>query len=93
MAFSIGLGSGRQADRNPDAGYMNSFSHINGPAEYHAPWVQSRIVSDGTREQIIAWLVWNDPNGCYTDEDSLAEGFERLTRQRAVEIMKAQLLR
>jgi hypothetical protein len=25
------------------------------------------------REALIAWLVRNDPNGCYTDEDATAE--------------------
>ena len=26
-----------------------------------------------TREQLIAWLCWCDPNGCYSDEDCAAE--------------------
>lgn len=26
-----------------------------------------------TREQLIGWLVWCDPNGCYTDEDNAVE--------------------
>lgn len=25
------------------------------------------------REALIAWLVRNDPNGCYADEDAIAE--------------------
>jgi hypothetical protein len=30
-------------------------------------------VDDNDRESLIRWLVWNDPNGCYTDEDAIAE--------------------
>ena len=26
-----------------------------------------------TREKLIAWLENNDPNGCFTDEDAIAE--------------------
>lgn len=26
-----------------------------------------------SRESLIRWLVWNDPNGCYTDEDAMLE--------------------
>jgi len=63
------------------------------PAENQAPRVQERILIEGTREQIIAWLVWNDPNGIYTDEDSAAEGYAVLTRVRAAQIMREQLAR
>ena len=31
-----------------------------------------------TRDELIAFLVWNDPNGVYTDEDSEAEGIPPL---------------
>lgn len=31
------------------------------------------IVDTNSRESLIAWLCWNDRNGCYTDEDSIAE--------------------
>lgn len=34
-------------------------------------------VSKATRPQLIAWLVWNDPNGCYTDADMRTE-FDRV---------------
>ena len=26
-----------------------------------------------SREQLIEWLCWNDRNGCYRDEESMAE--------------------
>ena len=61
------------------------------PAEYHAPWVQDRIIAEGTRDQIIAWLCWNDPNGVYRDQDSTAEGYAALTRDRAADIMRSQI--
>jgi hypothetical protein len=38
------------------------------------------------REQLIAWLSWNDRNGIYTDEDSEREGFEPITLEEAKEI-------
>jgi hypothetical protein len=38
------------------------------------------------REQLIAWLTWNDRNGIYTDEDSEREGFEPITLEEAKEI-------
>ena len=28
------------------------------------------------RKDLIAYCVWNDPNGCYTDELGAVEGFE-----------------
>jgi hypothetical protein len=39
------------------------------------------------REDLIAWLVWNDPNGCYRDEDCDFEGFDRLTLGGALELV------
>jgi len=37
------------------------------------------------RESVIAWLVWNDPNGSYTDHASEVEGYDPLTLEEAVE--------
>jgi hypothetical protein len=31
------------------------------------------LPEDPTREQLIEWLDWCDPNGCYTDEDNAVE--------------------
>lgn len=36
-----------------------------------------------SRERCITWLVWNDRNGCYTDEDRAAEGWAPLKRREA----------
>jgi len=34
---------------------------------------ESRKSSEMTREELIAWLEWNDPDGTYRDEDAIAE--------------------
>lgn len=47
----------------------------------------------GTRETIIDWLCWNDPNGTYTDRDSIAEGMKRMTLEEACRIMLDQISR
>lgn len=43
-----------------------------------------------SRDSIIRWLVWNDRNGCYSDEDRDAEygEGERLTLETAQEALK-----
>jgi len=56
---------------------------MKGPIEYQALVNQERILAFGTREQVIDWLCWNDPNGCYTDEDAEAEGYEPLSLEEA----------
>ena len=38
------------------------------------------------RGAIIAWLCWNDRNGCFTDEACELEGFDPLTSATASEI-------
>jgi len=43
------------------------------------------------REQIIEWLVQNDANGTYTDEQSQAEGLPPLTRADALKLALTQL--
>ena len=45
------------------------------------------IMSRRNREEMIAWLCTNDPNGCYTDEDSRLEGLEPMTTDDAYECM------
>ncbi len=48
---------------------------------------QRWLLAEGSREEIIEWLVWNDGNGVYTDEDSVAEGYEPLTLEHARNLM------
>src|SRR5690606_37191882 len=35
------------------------------------------------REQLIEWLAWNDVHGVFRDEDSIAEGYEPLSKEHA----------
>ena len=53
--------------------------------------VQQAIIRDGSREAVISWLVWNDGNGCYSDEDSKAEGYPPLTLNQARHLMEGIL--
>ncbi|WP_413320663.1 hypothetical protein [Mucilaginibacter sp. Mucisp84] len=43
-----------------------------------------------TREDIQEWLMWNDPNGIYSDERSMKELGNIMTREEALEIMLRQ---
>jgi hypothetical protein len=43
-----------------------------------------------SRESLIKWLQWNDPNGVYSDADSIDEGMEPLTKDEAIELIKSQ---
>lgn len=33
-----------------------------------------RVFANSSREELIEFMVWNDPNGCFRDEDSRLEG-------------------
>jgi len=46
-----------------------------------------------TRGELISWLCWNDPNGCYTDEECDAEGIPRLTVETAKTLIVDQINR
>lgn len=39
------------------------------------------------RQDIIEWLMWNDPNGIYSDEQSLIEFGNVMPRDEGIEIM------
>jgi hypothetical protein len=52
---------------------------------------QNELLEAGSRDDIIAWLVWNDGNGVYTDEDSEREGLPILTLESAREQMRKVL--
>ena len=58
---------------------------------YKNPAGQASILKTGTREEIIAWLVWNDPNGVWTDKDSEAEGWRPITLEAARAAMQKSL--
>jgi hypothetical protein len=44
-----------------------------------------------TREQLIAWLMWNDRNGIYDDHLSLLEHGEIMTYENALEHVLRQI--
>ncbi len=43
-----------------------------------------------SKQDLINWLSWNDPNGIYRDEESLAELGSIMTYKQGVEIMIRQ---
>lgn len=47
------------------------------------PYAQ-RLYDRGSREAILEFLQWNDPNGVYTDTVSKAEGYESLSYDEAL---------
>ena len=59
---------------------------------FHDRPAQLEILAHGTREQIIKWLKWNDPNGVWTDSDSVAEGKPRMTLVEARQWMHRAIL-
>ena len=48
------------------------------------------LINRLTREDIIEWLMWNDPNGIYSDEQSLKELGNIMEREEGMEIMLRQ---
>lgn len=66
---------------------------IKPPLEFHDRNFQEQLLSNGTREELIAWLCWNDPNGTYTDRDSEIEDVEILPLEKARDIMLEQISR
>lgn len=44
-----------------------------------------------SRTELIDWLKWNDPNGVYSDEDSLREFDNILSKPEAIEIITRQI--
>lgn len=49
------------------------------------------LLNSLTREDIIEWLIWNDPNGIYSDEQSLKEFCNVMSREEGLEIMLRQV--
>lgn len=63
------------------------------PLQFHDPAYQRTLLRDGTREQLIGWLRWNDPNGSYADQDLQAEDRPPLTLDKARSLMRDQIER
>lgn len=51
----------------------------------------SEKLNSWSRLELIDWLCWNDHNGVYSDEDSLREFGETLSKERAIEIITSQI--
>lgn len=49
-------------------------------------------IDDMEREECLNLLQWNDPNGCYTDADSIAEGLPCLSTEEARERLRGEVL-
>ena len=48
------------------------------------------LVNSMTREDLIGWLSWNDPNGIYSDNQSLKEFGRVMSREEGMEILLRQ---
>ena len=44
-----------------------------------------------SREDLIEWLVWNDRNGVYRDDDSMREFDNILGKEEAISIITRQI--
>ena len=51
----------------------------------------SNLLAILTRQDIIEWLIWNDHNGVYGDEDSIREFGNVLEKDQGMEIMISQV--
>lgn len=49
------------------------------------------LTAASDRESVIAWLQWNDPNGCHTDALARAEDFDPYTDAAAWEALADML--
>jgi len=49
------------------------------------------LVNAMSREDLIEWLNWNDPNGIYQDEQSLKELGNVMSREEGIEILLRQV--
>jgi hypothetical protein len=63
------------------------------PLHFHDPAFQEQLLSTGSRDELIAWLCWNVPNGVYSDQDSGAEDRPPLTLPEARQLMREQIKR
>lgn len=48
------------------------------------------LINGLSREDIIEWLMWNDPNGIYSDEQSFKELGNIMSREESIEILLRQ---
>lgn len=48
------------------------------------------LVNRLERQDIIEWLMWNDRNGVYSDESSIREFGQVISKEEGIEIMLRQ---
>lgn len=49
------------------------------------------VLTEGSsREALLRWLAWNDPNGTYADADCAAEDLDPLTLEEAWDAVRDQ---
>ncbi len=65
--------------------------HHNYNIIFHSEEKLRELLPTWSRESIIDWLMWNDPNGNYSDEDSLREFDNILSKEDAIDLMIGQL--
>lgn len=58
---------------------------------YRNPVFQRLLLATGSREELIWWLVWNDPSGIWANEDSSAGGWRAITLRAARATMKKMI--
>jgi hypothetical protein len=49
------------------------------------------LINSMDRQDIVKWLMWNDPNGIYNDELSLKELGNIMSRDEGIEILLRQI--
>ena len=54
--------------------------------------VLNNFFEEATREELIAWLSWNDRNGVYNDVDHENEFGCIMTKEDGIENMKNQII-
>jgi len=59
----------------------------------HHHQVTRHNVAQLTRNEMIEWLVWNDPNGCFTDDCSEDHGMDPMTKQECIDLIRLILER
>ena len=65
--------------------------HINEALSHEASCQIHDFLVSLTREQLIRVCVWNDRNGCFTDEDSIREFGEPATDDQLREVLQGWL--